>query len=473
MLLAHGDAGLSSSPASSCYVRQPARVDHRPVARAGVGRLSDAVAGLRHQRGRRVLPVRRIGHADALARHRLHHRRACGWSRAADADGRQARPRCKFAAPARSTRRRSPASPTCCAPGWITSGPWVEGVRGRDLSAFCGGRPVRVVTSATAAMETRAAALRHRPRRRGDHVRPELLHRAQHDREGRRHAGVRRLRPRHAQHRPRCGRRRASARARARSCRRTGPGSLVRHGRPLRARDEAQAARHRGCRAGHRLVVARQAHRRFGDSGHVQLPSEQEHHVDRGRRAGRERRSRGDARSRCCASTASSACPTARATSPSPAASSTCRTSTRASAWRNSRSCRNSSRQRRALVERYFERFAHRSRVRSCRTAATPATDGHSLEHVPRAAAAGAAEHHAQAVSRRAGRRAASAPACRTRRCTCPRSAGASAIIAATCPHTERIADTTVTLPLHPAMTTPTSIACAPPARRSCAAARA
>jgi len=36
--------------------------------------------------------------------------------------------------------------------GHITSGPWVERFE-RDLSAFCDGRPVRVVTSATAAIE--------------------------------------------------------------------------------------------------------------------------------------------------------------------------------------------------------------------------------------------------------------------------------------------------------------------------------
>ncbi|MEO5764656.1 MAG: DegT/DnrJ/EryC1/StrS aminotransferase family protein [Casimicrobiaceae bacterium] len=36
--------------------------------------------------------------------------------------------------------------------GHITSGPWVETFE-RDLSVFCGGRPVRVLTSATAAIE--------------------------------------------------------------------------------------------------------------------------------------------------------------------------------------------------------------------------------------------------------------------------------------------------------------------------------
>jgi hypothetical protein len=36
--------------------------------------------------------------------------------------------------------------------GQITSGPWVQRFEA-DLAAFCGGRPVRVLTSATAAME--------------------------------------------------------------------------------------------------------------------------------------------------------------------------------------------------------------------------------------------------------------------------------------------------------------------------------
>jgi dTDP-4-amino-4,6-dideoxygalactose transaminase len=36
--------------------------------------------------------------------------------------------------------------------GWITSGPWVQDFE-RALSAFCGGRPVKALTSATAAIE--------------------------------------------------------------------------------------------------------------------------------------------------------------------------------------------------------------------------------------------------------------------------------------------------------------------------------
>src|SRR4249920_3395945 len=36
--------------------------------------------------------------------------------------------------------------------GWITSGPWVQAFE-RSLSEFCGGRPVKALTSATAAVE--------------------------------------------------------------------------------------------------------------------------------------------------------------------------------------------------------------------------------------------------------------------------------------------------------------------------------
>ena len=89
--------------------------------------------------------------------------------------------------------------------GHIASGPWVR--RFEDsLSEFCGGRPVRVLTSATAAVEVALQLAGIGPGRRGDHLRAELLHRPQHDRQGRREAGVRRLRSRDAQSRPRRGR---------------------------------------------------------------------------------------------------------------------------------------------------------------------------------------------------------------------------------------------------------------------------
>ena len=59
----HAGAGWRREPhfvaGVVCYGCQPDRLDPRAVARAGVDRLSDAVAGLRHQRDRRALPVRR------------------------------------------------------------------------------------------------------------------------------------------------------------------------------------------------------------------------------------------------------------------------------------------------------------------------------------------------------------------------------------------------------------------------------
>ena len=106
--------------------------------------------------------------------------------------------------------------------GQIASGPWVQTFEAQ-LSAFCGGRPVRVLTSATAAVEVALQLCRHRGRRRGDHLGAELFHRAQHDRQGRRDAGVRRLRPRHPQYRLAPGRGGASRRARGRSFRRIIP----------------------------------------------------------------------------------------------------------------------------------------------------------------------------------------------------------------------------------------------------------
>ncbi len=60
-------------------------------------------------------------------------------------------PYLKFAGPC-STRRRSPASATCCAPATSPAVPGCSRFE-ESLSQFCGGRPVRVLTSATAAVE--------------------------------------------------------------------------------------------------------------------------------------------------------------------------------------------------------------------------------------------------------------------------------------------------------------------------------
>ena len=90
-----------------------------------------------------------------------------------------------------------------------------------------------------------------------------------------------------------------------------------------------QAARHRGCRARHRLGLARAAHRQLRRPGVLQLPPEQEHHHHRGRlrsSAARPRRWRrielhrfhgqiklaADDGSTSCSPAASSTCPTWR-----------------------------------------------------------------------------------------------------------------------------------------------------------------
>ena len=255
----------------------------------------------------------------------------------------------------------------------------------------------------------------------------------------------------HAQHRPRAGRGARSVRARGRSCRRTGRARSSTWTRSTRSR-----SRH-GLRVieDAALVLGsrwqRPPGRRVRRPRHVQLPSEQEHDVDRGRRARRATMPPKRGASRCCASTASSACPTARATSRSPAASSTCPTSTRASALaqlaRLPAVPRAAAHARRAL----FRALRDRARVRAA--AAARRRRRPVVEHVLRAAAARRDAHLAQGVPRRARGARHRAPACRTRRCTCPRSAGASATSAATCRTPSASRATTVTLPLHAGMT--------------------
>ena len=63
-----------------------------------------------------------------------------------------------------------------------------------------------------------------------------------------------------------------------------------RHGPPVRHRRQAQAARGRGCGAGPRLDLERQAHRRLRRLRLVQLPGQQEHHHRRRRLPGPEQR---------------------------------------------------------------------------------------------------------------------------------------------------------------------------------------
>ena len=401
-------------------------MDPRPVARPGVDRLSDAVARLRRQRDRRALPVRRSGDASRAGSASASSSSASGWSRELTPHGASAP--AISSSPARcSTRRRSPASPRCCARARSRAAPGCSSSR-RALSAFCGGRPVRVLTSATAAIEV---ALQLCGIGAGDEVitsaqsfftvlnmivkvgatpvfvdcdlvtrnidlaQVEAAHHAAHEGD---HADALR--------RARWSTWTRSTRSRER--------------RRLRVIEDAALV--------HGLALEGPQRRRVRRSRHLQLPSQQEHHVDRRRRAGRQRRRRSEARRGAALPRHHAICPTARATSRFPAASSTCPTSMRASACAQLAAPagvpRQAPRARRALL-RALRAPTPRA---CCRRARLPATTASQLEHVLRAAAARRADDHAQGSSATRSRRAASAPACRTRRCTCARSAGASAV---------------------------------------------
>ena len=308
--------------------------------------------------------------------------------------------------------------------GYIASGPWVRRFeqalsdvlrRPAGASADLGDRGRR----------GRAAARRHRPGRRGDHLRAELLHRPQHDRQGRRDAGVRRLRPRHAQHRPRRRSRRRSRRARRRSCRRTGRARSSTSIALYALARSARTARDRGCRAGPGIAVEGPQRRRDRRPRHVQLPSEQEHDDDRGRRARRQRRGRGGARR-------GAALPRHHVPRRPHARRRVSRRQVQPARRqrahrraRSSRGCRRSS-PRAARSSSATSSASRPTRAACCRRARsrTTASRGTCSPCCCRSIACG---DHRQAVPRRARRRAASAPVYRTRRCTCRRSAAGTA----------------------------------------------
>ena len=146
------------------------------------------------------------------------------------------------------------------------------------------------------------------------------------------------------------------------------------------------------------------------------------------------------ATSRRCASTASRACPTARATSRSPAASSTCPTSTRAIGLRQL-----------AQLPAFNARAARSPRATSSASRTDPPCElPHRGYPATTTATAGTCSRcccrltrldaHAPGSSATRWRRAASAPACRTRRCTWPRSFRRFGYHRGDLPHTERIA---------------------------------
>src|SRR5205823_6113179 len=110
----------------------------------GIDRLSDAFARLYRECCRRAVPARRVGDPVALVRHRLHHRRRM-------AGGAVMRGYLKFASPVLDEATIAGVAEVLRS-GHIASGPWVQRFES-ELSMFCGGRPVRALTSATAAVE--------------------------------------------------------------------------------------------------------------------------------------------------------------------------------------------------------------------------------------------------------------------------------------------------------------------------------
>ena len=272
----------------------------------------------------------------------------------------------------------------------------------RALSTFCGGRPVRVLTSATAASKSRCSSAASAPATKSSRCGAELLHRPQHDRE----AGATPvfvdcdLVTRNIE----LGRGRGarSGRARARSCRRTGRARWSTWTRCTRSRGTTSCASSRTRRSS---IGSRWRGRPVGAIGDLVTfsfhPNKNITSIEGGAIVCNDAR-RGAARRSAALPRHRAAAATARATSRFPAASSTCPTSMRGSASRSSSACRRFSPTGAALADRYFERFVDRPRMRA---AATPprGDDGQSWNMFCRAAAARSAADHAQGVSRRAG----------------------------------------------------------------------
>src|SRR5947209_4892584 len=123
---------------------EPRRLGPGPVARRGFDRLSDAFDRIRPECGRSLVPVRRIAHGAETDRHRLH-RRGRVSRRALPVNflpfARPTIDEAMIAAVADTLRSR-----------WIVTGPRVAAFE-KALSERFGGRPVRALTSATAAMQ--------------------------------------------------------------------------------------------------------------------------------------------------------------------------------------------------------------------------------------------------------------------------------------------------------------------------------
>ena len=126
---------------------QPARLDPGPVARAGIDRVSAAVIGLRYQCDRRDYL---LGEAVTATRWAGIGFIIVGVWLVAPAR-RERRPISSSPGPS-STPRPSRTSSLSPALGPIDQRALGSALRG-GLSTFCGGRPARVLTSATAAVE--------------------------------------------------------------------------------------------------------------------------------------------------------------------------------------------------------------------------------------------------------------------------------------------------------------------------------
>src|SRR5205814_1395510 len=129
---------------SRLLCREPGRLDPGAVARRGLDRLSDAFDRVRPERGRGLVSVRRIAHGAETDRHRLHRRGRVSRRALLVNFLPFARPtidEAMIAAVADTLRSR-----------WIVTGPRVAAFE-KALSERFGGRPVRALTSATAAMQ--------------------------------------------------------------------------------------------------------------------------------------------------------------------------------------------------------------------------------------------------------------------------------------------------------------------------------
>ena len=167
--------------------------------------------------------------------------------------------------------------------GWLASGPKVAQLEA-ELSRYCGGRPVRSQTSATAGLEMALLACGIGP---GDEVitpGAELRRDRQRHHARRRAAGVRRRRASIRATSISSRWRRPSPRARAPSCRCTSPACPWTWSASTPSPADTSCGSSKTPRTPSAPSWQRAAHRQLRGPGVLQLPSEQEHDDHRGRR---------------------------------------------------------------------------------------------------------------------------------------------------------------------------------------------